>query len=51
MFVSVGDVVKVKKFDSNTKEEDASLWDDMKKTEILVLDDLGMEKPTDRLKE
>lgn len=53
MFVSVADVAaRVKKtFDSTQKDQDESLFEDMKKAELLVLDDLGMEKPTDWLKE
>lgn len=53
MFVSIADVAaRVRKtFDSNQKDQDETLWEDMKKAELLVLDDFGMEKPTDWLKE
>jgi len=51
MFISFSDVAdRVRKsFDSDNA--DKSLFNDMKEVDLLVIDDFGMEKPTDWLKE
>jgi DNA replication protein DnaC len=53
MFVSIGDIAnRVKKtFQNEEKTSESTLFEDMKSVELLVLDDLGMEKTTDWLRE
>lgn len=55
MFVSIADIAnRVKqtfKEWKDSKPEDSTLWEDMKKVELLVIDDFWMENPTEWLKE
>ncbi len=53
LFLNLGEVAQRVKntFEKETKQQDSSLFEDMKKVELLVIDDIGVEKVSDWLAE
>jgi DNA replication protein DnaC len=53
LFLNLGEVAQRVKntFEKETKQQDSTLFEDMKKVELLVIDDIGVEKVSDWLAE